>query len=228
MRLRRTPRVRAAHPAVATEQSISTGTTVKLWFDPSCPWCWITSRWLLEVQRVRPVDIELHVMSLYVLNENKDVSEFYREFLPKTLGPVRILVAAQRAYGRQVLAPLYTAYGTRIHVNKQERGPELDAAVLAEVGLDPSLAAAATSEAYDFELRASHHEGMDPVGDDVGTPVLHYPGPDGTTVAIFGPVVTPAPKGEAAGRLWDGVIACATTPGFFELKRTRTVRPSFD
>jgi protein-disulfide isomerase-like protein with CxxC motif len=200
-----------------------------MWFDPACPWAWLTSRWLLEVEKIRPVDIEFHVMSLSVLNEGRDeLPERYREMLARNWGAVRVAIAAEQKYGTPVLRDLYTALGTRIHLGKETQGPELFAAALAECGLDVSLAEAATSDEYDERLRESHDEGMKPVGMDVGTPVIHAPGPDGERIAFFGPVVTPAPKGEAAGRLWDGVILVAGTPGFFEIKRTRDVGPSFD
>ncbi|MGW5557867.1 mycothiol-dependent nitroreductase Rv2466c family protein [Micromonospora sp. NPDC003944] len=203
--------------------------TADMWFDPACPWAWITSRWLLEVEQIRDVDIRFHVMSLAVLNDGRDgLSEDYKEFLKTAWGPVRICIAAEQVHGNDVLRPLYTALGTRIHLQKQERGPELYVAALTEVGLDPALAAAADSTDYDEALRASHEAGMRPVGQDVGTPVVHAPGPDGTPVAFFGPVITPAPKGEAAGRLWDGVLLVAGTPGFYELKRTREQSPIFD
>ncbi len=203
--------------------------TVDMWFDPRCPWAWMTSRWLLEVEKVRELDIRFHVMSLAVLNEGRDeLPERYREFLTTAWGPVRVCIAAEQKYGNAVLRDLYTALGTRLHPGKQQVGPELYAAALAEAGLDTGLAAAADDPSYDTRLRESHHEGMDPVGMDVGTPVIHAPGPDGGTVAFFGPVVTPAPKGEAAGRLWDGVLLVAATPGFYELKRTRDQGPIFD
>jgi protein-disulfide isomerase-like protein with CxxC motif len=200
-----------------------------MWFDPACPWAWLTSRWLLEVEKVRPVDVRFHVMSLSVLNEGRDnLPEKYREGLTKNWGAVRVAIAAEQKYGNDVLRPLYTALGTRIHLAREERDRALFEAALADAGLPMELAAAADSTEYDEALRASHDKGMAPVGLDVGTPVIHIPGADGSLIAFFGPVVTPAPKGEAAGRLWDGTLLVAGTPGFYEIKRTRDARPAFD
>ncbi len=196
------------------------------WFDPLCPWAWITSRWMLEVEDVRPVKTRWHLMSLAYLNliqhEGQGQNEEYLKRLEQAWGPVRILAAAAAERGDDVLLPLYTAIGTRFH-NQQNRGAEALAEAVAEVGLDPSVLDAATSTDFDDAIRASHHRGMDQVGIDVGTPVISV---DGN--AFFGPVVTPTPRGEAAGRLWDGVLAVTGTDGFFELKRTRDRRPSFD
>jgi protein-disulfide isomerase-like protein with CxxC motif len=204
-------------------------TDVDLWVDPACPWAWITSRWLLEVEQVRDVKVNFNVMSLSVLNEGRDdLPEQYREMLARNWGPVRVLIAAGQKYGPEVVRPLYSAMGTRVHVGQQGAGAETIAAALAELELDPELAKAADSTEYDEALRASHDAGMKPVGQDVGTPVVHVPGPTGEKIAFFGPVITPIPRGEAAGKLWDGVLAVAGTDGFFELKRTRDRSPVFD
>jgi 2-hydroxychromene-2-carboxylate isomerase len=195
------------------------------WFDPLCPWAWMTSRWMLEVEQVRPVTTRWHVMSLAVLNEHReDLPADYREGLAQAWGPVRVCIAAEQAHGNEVLLPLYTALGHRIHNQHQrDRLPEVIKEALAEVGLPDALAEASVSTDYDGELRASHHRGMDPVGYEVGTPVIHVQG-----IAFFGPVVSPTPRGEAAGRLWDGVTLVAGTDGFYELKRTRDRGPIFD
>ncbi|MFF6777583.1 DsbA family protein [Streptomyces sp. NPDC012637] len=206
-------------------------TTAEFFFDPLCPWAWMTSRWMLEVEKVRPVDVSWKVMSLAVLNENRldEVPPEYREMLEtKAWGPVRVVIAAQQLHGDEVVGKLYTALGTRFHNDGEGPTREAIAAALAEVGLPAELVDYADKDTYDTELRASHKEGIDKVGQDVGTPVISVPGPDGDEVAFFGPVVTPTPRGEAAARLWDGTLLVASTPGFYEIKRTRTAAPSFE
>jgi hypothetical protein len=203
-----------------------TVTYADFWFDPLCPWAWITSRWMLEVEKVRPVAVRWHLMSLAYLNlvqhKGENLDKEYLKRLEQAWGPIRICAAAEAERGEDVLLPLYTALGTRFH-NQRRRDADAVAEAVTEVGLAPSVLDAATSTEFDEAIKASHQKGMDLVGLDVGTPVISVEG-----IAFFGPVVTPIPKAEAAGRLWDGVLAVAGTDGFFELKRTRDRSPSFD
>ena len=197
---------------------------IDLWVCPICPWAWITSRWLKETETVRDVEVRLHVMSLAVLNEGRDLPEQYVELMQKAWGPARVMIAVEQRYGSEGLVAFYDNWGQRFHINNERDDFDVTiATVLADCGFDADLAAIAHSSDLDEALRASHHQGMDPVGFDVGTPVIHV-----GDIAFFGPVVTPAPKGEDAGRLYDGVVAVASTPGFYELKRSRDLGPSFE
>jgi protein-disulfide isomerase-like protein with CxxC motif len=196
---------------------------VDFWFDPMCPWAWITSRWVLEVVPQRSLEVTWHVMSLAVLNEGRDLSPDYRKRMDAAWGPVRVLIAAEQRYGNDVLLPLYTAMGNRFHLQHQPIETATVQSALEDASLPGDLVVAMDSSDYDQVLRASHKDGIDRVGQEVGTPIISVNG-----AAFFGPVVTPIPRGEAAAKLWDGVVLVSGTDGFYEIKRTRDRRPIFD
>jgi 2-hydroxychromene-2-carboxylate isomerase len=186
------------------------------WFDPLCPFAWITSRWMLEVEQVRDVQVRWRVMSLYFLNKDRDLSEGYQARVARGLPIGRVLIATEQQVGAEALGPLYTAFGQRIHVEKQELGRRLVEDSLAAAGLPAHLVEAMDDPSYDAALLASHQEAMGRVGDDVGTPTIAF-----NDSSFFGPVLSRIPRGEDAGRIWDGTIALAAFPYFFEIKRTR-------
>lgn len=200
-----------------------TKTNADFWFDPLCPFAWITSRWILEVEQVRDIEVTWHVMSLAYLNSEKDIPQEYKDLLAPAWGPVRVCIAAEQKHGREVLLPLYTALGRRIHNDgralheQEDRGRALISEALDEAGLEAELVEAMDDSSLDEAVAASHHEGMDQVGDDVGTPTIAFEG-----AAFFGPVLSKIPRGEEAGQLWDGCVAVAKVPYFYELKRSRT------
>jgi 2-hydroxychromene-2-carboxylate isomerase len=197
-------------------------TEVEFWFDPSCPWAWMTSRWVDEVSKYRDLDVTWKIMSLAVLNENNEVSDSHRSFFPRALRYTRLVTAVQQLHGQQFVKPLYDALGERIHPGGSKDPDTVIPEALAEVGLPAELAKYSLTDEFDEQMRASHFDGIDRVGQDVGTPVIAVNG-----VAFFGPVISPAPHGDEAVRLWDGTVAVASYPGFFEIKRTRTAEPIF-
>jgi 2-hydroxychromene-2-carboxylate isomerase len=218
------PGVTTTEPGMTTTDGTTNGatTSAEMWFDPICPWAWLTSRWLTEVEQVRDVTVTWSVMSLAVLNEGRELTPSYRRSIDDAWGPVRVLIAARAAHGEEVLKPLYDAIGTRLHPQGRKDRMVVVAEALAEVDLPAELISAADTDAFDEQLRASHQRAIDLVGDDVGTPVISVNGE-----AFFGPVVTPAPRGEDAGRLWDGFRLLTTVPGLYEVKRSRTLGPIF-
>lgn len=198
-------------------------TDVDFWFDPTCPWAWMASRWMLEVEKVRDVRTTFHVMSLSVLNEGRDLPEGYQAAMERAWVPARSALLVEQRHGSEKLREFYTEIGTRFHPGGEPVSVDTVRAALEAVGADADIVDVAQTDAVDADLRRSHHEGMDPVGDEVGTPVIRVNG-----MSLFGPVISPAPKGEAAGDLFDGFVKITAYPGFFELKRTRTVDPIFD
>jgi 2-hydroxychromene-2-carboxylate isomerase len=198
-------------------------TIAEFWFDTLCPWAWLTSRWMLEVEQVRDVSVRWRPMSLAILNDGRDLPADYLARIALGWGPMRVCVAAEQHHGPEAVGPLYTALGTRFHPQQLPKDRPTIESAIAEAGLPAGLADAMDDPSYDEAVRASHEEGMSLVGNDVGTPIIRVDG-----FSFFGPVVTPVPRGEAAGKLWDGVLLIAQTPGFYEIKRTRDVRPSFD
>lgn len=195
-------------------------TDVRMWFDPTCPWAWMTSRWLGEVATLRGIDVDWRVMSLAVLNEGRDLPQDYLARMPRSMRLTRLVIAARETVGQQAVKPLYDALGNRLHPGGETDLDQIIPAALAEAGLPAELAE--ETDAYDEQLRASHAEAIELVGDDVGTPVISVDG-----VAFFGPVISPAPTGDEALKLFDGVVAAASVDGFFELKRSRTRGPQF-
>lgn len=207
----------------STSPSVPVRQTADIWVDPACPWAWMTSRWVVEVEQVRDIDVRWHVMSLSVLNEGRDLPEEYRRLMDDSWAAVRVLTAAQELHGAAHVRPLYDALGTRRHPGRRRDTAAIIRESLDEAGLPASLAAYGDTDEMDAPLRASHAEAITLVGDDVGTPVVAVNG-----VGLFGPVMTPAPRGADAGRLWDGLALVTGVPGFYELKRTRTSGPVFD
>ncbi|MBO1902909.1 DsbA family protein [Leucobacter weissii] len=194
---------------------------VEFWFDSVCPWCWMTSRWVDEVARVRGFEVAWHPIALEILNEGQDAGP-YAEIQRQGLRLARVVEATRRRHGEGAVGGLYTGFGTRIHPGGRDDFDAIIAESLAELGLEAGLAETADDGDLDGQLRANTSHAIDIAGPDVGVPIISVDG-----VAFFGPVVTPAPTGELALQLWDGIVAAASVPGFYELKRGRTAGPQF-
>ncbi len=198
-------------------------TKAEFWFDPMCPWAFITSRWILEVEKVRDIEVSWNIFSLPHLNKDREMPEKYKAIFASSWACARVIKAVENQYGKEKTLPLYTAISTRIHVQKESVSQDLLIEALKEIGLDSKFALEMNNSDWDKEIIQSHERGLKLVGDDVGTPIIAING-----IGFFGPVISPAPKGEEAGKLWDGVVLSASYPGFFEIKRSRTVGPIFD
>ena len=195
---------------------------VDMWFDPICPFAWITSRWLLEAAAVRDLEVTWNIMSLAQLNKDREMDEAHKAAFTRSWDAVRLVAAVKEKHGNDAVIALYNAMGTRIHLKKEKVSDELLTAALAEAGLPSDLFAVAKDESWNEPMIASHDRAISLVGNDVGTPVVAI-----GDAAFFGPVISPAPKGEQAGRLWDGLALCLEVPGFYELKRARKGGPDF-
>lgn len=198
-------------------------TKAEFWFDPVCPWAFITSRWILEVAQVRDIEVTWNIFSLAHLNKDRELSEKYQATMSNSWSCSRVVMAVVNKYGDEKMLAIYTSIGTRIHLGEEPVSERLFRAALSEIGLDPEFALEMHNETWDAKIVDSHERGIKSVGDDIGTPIIAIDG-----VGFFGPVISPAPKGEEAGKLWDGIALAASYPGFFEVKRSRTVGPIFD
>ena len=195
---------------------------VDMWFDPICPFAWITSRWLLEAAAVRDLEVTWNIMSLAQLNKDREMDEAHKAAFTRSWDAVRLVAAVKENHGNDAVIALYNAMGTRIHLKKEKVSDDLLVAALAEAGLPADLLTTAKDESWNEPMIASHDRAISLVGNDVGTPVVAI-----GDAAFFGPVISPAPKGEQAGRLWDGLALCLEVPGFYELKRARKGGPDF-
>ena len=203
--------------------------TADIWVDPTCPWTWLTAQWLLEVERVRDVDVTFHLMSLSILNEDRSATREEPKTVDVGWKPLRVLTAAALSYGEPEMRRLYVSLATLIHQHQRHRfDRDLYANALTAAELPHSLANAAESTFYDEAIRAGHEAAFSSVPEGLGCPMIHIRPKDGVLAEFFGPVLTPCPRGEAAGTLWDSVALAAGTDAFFELKRARTRGPVFD
>jgi hypothetical protein len=203
--------------------------SVEFWFDPACPWCWMTSRWLVEVSEARGFTVDWHTLSLGILNEGKELDDDHKAVYTAALQALRVIEAARHDHGNEVVGKLYTEIGTRIHPEGRRDFDAILSESLDAVGLPSDLIEAKDADSADpkygdleEKVRQSTERALSLVGRDVGVPIISV---DGSS--FFGPVVTPAPTGDDALRLFDGIVTAASVEGFYELKRTRDAGPKF-
>jgi hypothetical protein len=192
-----------------------------LFVDPCCPFAWITERWIAEVEPHRPdVEVEVRLLSLAVVNEHRDIDDWYRGFNDAAWAPARVMAAVVDAHGAAAGRRFYEAFGTRFHVELHTADDVHRVAVageaLAAAGLPAELLGAADDESWDDRLRTMTREALAPVGLDVGVPVLHLDG-----VAASGPVLSAIPSGRDATDLFDAVVTMTRLPAFVRLERQR-------
>lgn len=206
---------------------------VEFFWDPICPWAWITSRWLVNVVAQKPMEVEWRFLSLSLINEER---KYHDEFPPeyerahtRGLELLRVAAAVRAELGSAAVLPLYSALGRTIHNDGNATAfdePTGVERVLTGLGYPVDLAAAATSAERDDLIRSETNEALDRCGGNVGTPVLSFSPPGGPS--FFGPVISRAPKGKEALDLWDAVAVLGSNAHFSELKRSTRGRPQFD
>lgn len=206
---------------------------LEFFWDPVCPWAWLTSRWVVNVTEERPLDVDWRFIALRMVNKDRD---YEKDFAPgyerghtRGLELLRVAAAARAELGREAVLPLYTAFGEAIHHRREAKSfdePTGVEGILTTLGYPLSLAAAQTSTEHDDLIAAETQEALDRCGGNIGTPVLSFTPPDGPS--FFGPVINVAPQGQDAVDLWDAVVALGSNPHFSELKRSTRGRPQFD
>lgn len=200
--------------------------TVEFYWDPVCPWCWITSRWMIDVGSQKQIQVNWKLFSLKKINAGRDIAKDFKILHEMGLRALRVAAAVRKEYGNEGIAKLYTVMGTRYHHDKEDIDePEVLDKILQTCGFAKQLADAVNKNAWDKMIAADMDQAIAKVGRDVGVPLIVLDGGKGP--GFFGPVFSPAPSGQAAVELWDAIIVAGRTPGFFELKRTREIGPQF-
>lgn len=198
---------------------------IDFWFDPICPWCWLTSRWVNVVTAERDLEVTWRPISLFLKNSPEPDDEYYEAIL-WTRNLLRVVEAVRAAGHEDRIGELYTRFGTHIHHEGNHDFHVADD--LEALGLDPKLAGALDDDSFDTTIQAAMDDGLALTGQDVGTPLIAFDGTDGKRVGLFGPVISQVPTGDAALAAWDAFVTLAQTAGFWETKRDRSEGPQFD